>query len=311
MHTPQPLSLGIIGMTEGNGHPYSWSAIFNNYDRAAMTAECPFPVIPAYLNRVSPETIGIPGAKVTCVYCDRRQDAEHVARLSRIPTVVDRPEDMIGQVDAVLIATDIGAEHVQRARPFLDADIPVFIDKPLCDNREDLAFFSARVAAGARLLSSSALRYAKELAPYCNGNFHEIGEPRSIVLSAAKKWETYGIHALETVYPLLGPGFESIRNTGSERRNIVHIKHRRGVDVVIVNIYDQPYSAGIQIGGTEGCLTIRLADTYSTFRAQLVAFVDYLRSGVRPFPFSQTEELMRLVIGGIESRQQQGKEIMV
>ena len=26
---------------------------------------------------------------------------------------------MIGQVDAVLIATDIGAEHVQRARPFL------------------------------------------------------------------------------------------------------------------------------------------------------------------------------------------------
>ncbi len=311
MRHPQSLSLGIIGMTEGNGHPYSWSAIFNNYDRAAMTAECPFPVIPAYLNRVPSETIGIPGAKVTCVYCDRRQDAEHVARLSRIPTVVDRPEDMIGQVDAVLIATDIGAEHVQRARPFLDADIPVFIDKPLCDNRDDLAFFSARVAAGARLLSSSALRYAKELAPYCNGNFHEIGKPLSIVLSVAKKWETYGIHALETVYPLLGPGFESIRNTGSERRNIVHIKHRLGVDVVIVNIYDQLHSAGIQICGTEGCLTIRLADTYSTFRAQLVAFVDYLRSGVRPFPFSQTEELMRLVIGGIESRQQHGKEIMV
>ena len=132
-------------------------------------------------------------------------------------------------------------------------------------------------ARSCRRLPALLQRFAlcQGVGAYCNGNFHEIGEPRSIVLSAAKKWETYGIHALETVYPLLGPGFESIRNTGSERRNIVHIKHRRGVDVVIVNIYDQPYSAGIQIGGTEGCLTIRLADTYSTFRAQLVAFVDY------------------------------------
>lgn len=26
------ISLGIIGMTPGNGHPYSWSAIFNGYD---------------------------------------------------------------------------------------------------------------------------------------------------------------------------------------------------------------------------------------------------------------------------------------
>ena len=27
------LSLGLIGVSEGNGHPYSWSAIFNGYDK--------------------------------------------------------------------------------------------------------------------------------------------------------------------------------------------------------------------------------------------------------------------------------------
>lgn len=26
------LKIGILGMTEGNGHPYSWSAMFNGFD---------------------------------------------------------------------------------------------------------------------------------------------------------------------------------------------------------------------------------------------------------------------------------------
>jgi|GEM_PF-4815020 len=29
---PLAIHLGVIGMTEGNGHPYSWSAIINGYD---------------------------------------------------------------------------------------------------------------------------------------------------------------------------------------------------------------------------------------------------------------------------------------
>ena len=39
------------------------------------------------------------------------------------------------------------------------------------------------------------------------------------------------------------------------------------------------------------------------------AFIDYLRSGVLPFPFAETVELMKLVIGGIRSREQGGREI--
>ena len=44
------LKFGVIGMSEGNGHPYSWSAIFNGYDADAMR-DCPFPAIPEYLAR--------------------------------------------------------------------------------------------------------------------------------------------------------------------------------------------------------------------------------------------------------------------
>ena len=62
-----------------------------------------------------PDTLAIPGAKVTHICCvgDGGFTAEHVAKCSLIPTVVEHPTDVIGHVDAVVIATDIGHEHVQ------------------------------------------------------------------------------------------------------------------------------------------------------------------------------------------------------
>ena len=307
---PQHIRLGIIGMTEGNGHPYSWSAMFNRYNVEAMTKECPFPAIPGYLNKENWETMGIPGAKMEMVYCDNRADAEHVSKLSLVPTIVDKPEDMIGKVDAVIIATDIGSQHVRRAKPFIEAGVPLFIDKPLCDNYEDLEWFKKAVADGAKLCSSSSMKYCKELQPYLRGNYHEIGQLRFMTLAMAKWWETYGIHALETVFALTGPGFTSIRNTGSERRNIVHLTHKDGFDVVIGNIYDV-CGDGITLCGNKGSLTIHTQDSYTAFRTQLVKFVEYLRTEQPPHPFSDTVELMKLVIGGIESRKNGGAEVLI
>lgn len=308
---PFDIRLGIIGMTEGNGHPYSWSAIFNKYDREAMTKECPFPGIPAYLNKEDPQTMRITGANVTHVYCNRREDAELVRKCSLVEQVVDSSEAMIGQVDAVIIATDIGNEHVNRARPFVEAGVPLFIDKPLCDNRYDLDIFRKWINVEKRpILSSSSLRYAKELQPY-HRRTAELGPLRFISMPMAKKWETYGIHALEAIYPIVGPGFITVQNTGSRDRNIVHMTHRNRIDIVIACIKDMQYGGAMGLSGTAGNLTLLVNDSYYEFKAQLQAFVDYLRTGVPPHPFSETDELMRLVIGGIESRNAKGKIIKI
>ena len=304
------IRLGVIGMTEGNGHPYSWSAIINGYDRARMTAECPFPGIPGYLNLQPPEAFGIAGARVTHVFCDTRSDAEHVAALSQIPHVAETPEVMIGAVDAVLIATDIGGEHVARARPFVEAGVPLFIDKPLCDTMADLEQFQRWVAGGAAILSSSSTRFAAEYAPYQHPNT-PLGEWRFISMPMAKKWETYGIHALEAVFSITGPGYVSVRNTGTAERNVVHLKHRCGADVVTACGKGIVYGGAMALCGSKGNTTVVTKDTFSSFKAQLAEFVGYLRSGVRPYPFSHTAELMRLVIAGIESRERGGAEINV
>ena len=304
------LSISMLGMVDGNGHPYSWSAIFNGYDRDAMAA-CPYATIPEYLGKQPEETFGIAGAHVTHVWTDDPEDAPKVARASLIPNVVERAEDVIGHVDAVIVATDKGREHVERCRPFVEAGLPVFVDKPLVDNAEDLRTFKGWIAEGKAILSSSAMLYSKEYRPY-HISTHELGQLRYATITTAKTWERYGIHALSGVYPVFGPGFVSARNTGTIDRNIVHFKHACGADVVVVAIDDMYGGFGyMQICGTAGSVQIAGGDTYYAFKAQLEAFVNYLRTGQRPFPFSQTDELMRMLIAGIRSREQDGSEVLL
>lgn len=304
------LRIGIIGMTEGNGHPYSWSAMFNGYNKEYMDS-CPFAGIPAYLNKQPEETIGISGAKITHIYCNDRKDAEDTARCSLIANVVDRPEDMIGQVDAVIIATDIGSEHVERCRPFMEAGVPMFIDKPMVDNENDLRTFVKWHDEGKCFISSSSMRYVKAMEPFYK-NHYEIGKLMYVCQPMCKKWETYGIHALEGVFPLLGEGFVSIQNTGTYERNMLHITHKSGCDVHI------PLSAGMYgafgntlLIGSIGNKVVSDSDSYYAFKKQMDLFVDYLRTGKEPFPFTQTIELMKLVIGGIMSREQGGRRVMI
>src|ERR1035437_3528494 len=66
---PNEIRLAMLGSTPGSGHPYSWSAMFNGYNREAMTRECPFAGIPQYLNKQPLDTLTIPGAKVTHICC--------------------------------------------------------------------------------------------------------------------------------------------------------------------------------------------------------------------------------------------------
>ncbi len=305
------LKIGILGFTEGNGHPYSWSAMFNGYDPAVME-ECGFPVIPRYLEKQPPHTFGIEGAKITCICCTgyaERAEAERVAKAAFIPTVYDRPEEMIGKVDAVIVATDDGNEHVDRCRPFIEAGIPLFIDKPLVNTEEDLRTFLEWRENGAKFISSSSMRYCKSFEPFYK-NHYEFGELYHIVSTMAKKYETYGIHALECIYPLLGQGFVSVRNTGTYEHPVIHIKHKSGCDVSIIQGIGM-VGAGVIVMGTKDSRVLSEGDSYYCFKKQLDLFVRWLRTGEEPFPFEETVELMKLVIGGLRSREEGGREVFL
>lgn len=302
---PSELRLAMLGMIEGNGHPYSWSAIVNGYDPAAM-AHCPYPGIISYLGKQPLDSIGIPGARVTHVWTDDPADAPKVAAASLIENVVANPLDVIGQVDAVIIATDDGNDHVRRARPFIEAGLPVFIDKPLATNPTDLAQFVQWQRDGKILLSTSGMRYAPEMR-LTEAQTQHLGELRWITSFTCKTWERYGIHALEAVQPLLGPGFLTIQAQSDAAGDLMHLTHRSGVRLTIAAIHDAYGSFGaVHLYGTTGDLALKLTDTYHAFRGQLVAFIDLLRTGQPPLPFEETTELMAILIAGLRSREQGG-----
>lgn len=339
----------MLGMIPGNGHPYSWSAIVNGYDPAAMAA-CPYPVIKQYLGAQPAGSVRIPDAQVTHLWTDNPAEAAGVAAASLIPNIVARPEDVIGQVDAVFISTDDGFDHVRRARPFVEAGLPVFVDKPLALTLEDLRTFIAWERAGARLLSSSGLRYAPELTPYLAGRANPaLGDLRWISGVSTKTWERYGIHLLEPIARILGPGFVSVRlesnpsDDDSARRSgftprpdgtpipqprgvnpllppapppavveVAHLTHRSGVQVTLPVISDGGATFGtLHLCGTAGQASFKFSDTYAAFRGQLVSFIDFVRTRRAPYPFAETVEYMAVLIAGIRSRSEGSRRVPV
>lgn len=309
---PNQIRLAMLGMVDGNGHPYSWSAILNGTVNREEMAKCPYPVIPAYLFAQPPAALGIPGARVTHIWCDDKEDARRVAKASGIETVVERPEDVLGHVDAVIIPTDKPEEHVRRARPFIEAGLPVFVDKPLVDSEEDLRQFVTWQRQGKLFMSSSCMRYSTEFAELRKG-LEDLGPLRLITMTMCKSWERYGIHALEGVYPFLPPGgWRSVVNSGTSDANVLHIEHEIGAHIVLAVIADMYGAFGVMgVHGTKGSLCAKFSDTFTAFKSQLAAFVQWLRDGRSPVPMEQTVELMKIIIAGIRSRNLGGARILL
>jgi hypothetical protein len=314
MTAPKPQSeirLAMLGMIEGNAHPYSWSAIINGYNREAMIRAIGdrYPVILDYLGRQVPEEIRIKGARVTHVWTDDPGEAPKLAAAAKVPHILSHPEEAIGQVDGVLIATDDGDDHVRRAVPFMEADIPVFVDKPLATNSLDLWRFGNWEREGKVFLSSSGLRYSPEISDR-RAEYAGLGQIRWISSTTGKSWERYGIHALESVYPLLGPGLDSVSMVRSGKSVVATVTHRAGTVVTIGVLPEAPGSAGvIHLYGERGHRCIALSDTYTAFRRQMVTFIDLIRSRKLPFPYSQTEELMLIIIAGTRSLNRGGEAV--
>lgn len=132
--------------------------------------------------------------------------------------IVERPEELLDKVDAICIESVDGSVHRERARMFLEAGMPVYIDKPFtCSLADALELARLASAKGTPLFSSSSLRYGLEVVAlkekttdygavlgadaYSPASLH----PRNPGLFH------YGIHAVETLFALMGPGCVAVQ----------------------------------------------------------------------------------------------------
>jgi hypothetical protein len=292
------LRLGVIGLSEGNGHPYSWSAIFNGYDRVQM-AECPFPVIGEYLGKQNyPADFLSDLGQVTHIWTQEDDVSTSVALAAKIPHIVKRLEDLVEHVDAILLARDDAENHVAMSLPFLRAGLPIFIDKPFALSLEDAStMLDAQLYKG-QIFTCSALRFAREL-KLTGNDMDACGDILYAEGIVMKNWETYGIHILEpliTQLPFRGR-LLSVNPTKIDGIQVVVVRWEKCM--VTLRITGKvPSPIALSFYGKQGVVTKTFGDSFSCFKASLKAFVEGIQSRTQSISRSETIELVEIIERG-------------
>jgi len=270
------IRLGIIGLSDGNGHPFSWAAIANGYDPHWM-AQCGFPAIPQYLSRqVFPDDF-LPGAHVSHVWTQSRETSVLIARASRIENVCSTPEEMIGQVDALLLARDDAENHYDLCAAFLKAGLPVFIDKPLAyTEKEARKILDAQTFSG-QVFSTSAIRFAHEVF-LSHEEASRIGKIVSIDAETPGTWGKYGMHLIDPILQIFGYGWSVKKSIIQKKASFIRLLLES--DEFLLS-FSTPGFSSIPIRfryfGENGFLEKRMSDPFQAFRRSLERFLQVIQ----------------------------------
>lgn len=297
-------SIGIIGLSEGNGHPFSYSSIINGYSPEGLAASG-WPGIYEYVRRRHASEFGLGDWKITHAWTQDPESTKKLCAACRIPNGVGDYREFLGKVDAVIVARDDFELHYEMARPFLEAGLPVFIDKPLSVDVEELRAFKPYLEKG-QLMSCSGMRFAREL-DEPRADLASYGRLKLIRGAIVLSWEKYGVHLLEAVLGMTPAHAVSVRMLPTEHASAA-VLFDDGVLLQIDAMGDCARSFHVEIFGTHRTGAFDIFDNFSMFRRMLWEFLDSIRSGRPAIPPGRTLEIMRVLIAGRMSREE-GREV--
>jgi virulence factor len=218
--------------------------------------------------------------------------------------LVDKPADMIGKVDGMLIESQEGGAHWERAKPFLDAGVPCYIDKPFTCSVAD-AKKIVELAAKKKLpvFSSSSLRYAPELVKYvadaAQGKI--LG---ALAYGPAPLFDKdpklnpglyhYGIHVVETLYTLMGPGCQRVTCTHEKDVDVVTGQWKDGRVAGIRGIRKGRADYGAIVFAEKGVQNVAIG-TSVIYRELLKKIVEFFEKRKSPVDPAETVEIMAFI----------------
>jgi hypothetical protein len=309
------LRFGIMGLNEGNGHPYSFSAIFNGFDESAL-AQCPFPAIRNYLPGIHRNQHIIPDARVTHVWTQDTAVSQCVAQVSKIPNIVHDYREMIGEVDGLILARDDPQNHWVMARPFIEAGIPVYIDKVLAHTIADYHHILETAGERGLLMAGSPSRFT----PAVQKAKREIdlATVRSVHGISCVNWIRYANHLLDGIAVLFGTDFKTVQNIGESGCDVVRLVYRNGLNVVLEVIEGVALPIEFTCYQKSGGRHIRVpfadeSDGFESyfwgFYGMLDAFTKMVKTQQRTAWHAETLAVSRAVIAGELSKQRGGIQI--
>jgi hypothetical protein len=291
------MKLGIIGMSEGNGHPYSWAAICNGYS-SEQIVNCPFPSIPKYLAEQCWPEAKIAGIEVSHIWTQDINLSHHIAKSCLINNVCNEIEDMIGHVDAVLLARDDAQQHRNMSEPFLKAGIPIFIDKPLALSLEDALAMLEFQKKEFHLFSCSSLKFAKELI-LNNDELKLLGEIYYVEAQTPKYWNTYAVHLLDPILTNV-PKRGLIKGVRKSNVGKIHIAIVEWQNLLArITVYGS-YNSPIQFTyfGDKHSITKTFVNSFDAFKTSIKVFIEGINNNKIMIPRKETLEIVSILEQG-------------
>jgi hypothetical protein len=185
------------------------------------------------------------------------------------------------------------------ASPFLEAGLPVFVDKPLSLETSELRAFKPYLEKG-QLMSCSGMRYSREL-DEPRADLAAYGRLKLIRCAIVLSWEKYGIHLLEAALAITPAHPVSVRMLPTEHASAVVLLDD-GVPLQIDALGECARTFHLELFGTERTGAFDITDNFSMFRRMLWQFAESIRTGVPAIPPDRTLEIMRVLIAGRMSR---------
>lgn len=227
--------------------------------------------------------------------------------------IVGSIEELCQKVDGVMLESVDGRPHLEQAKILIAAGKPLWVDKPVADDLADvIELFRLAKENNVPCWSSSAMRYDEGVAG-AQGN-EELGQIVACDVFGSSSWAEkhpslylYGIHAVEPLFTVMGPGCETVQRTKTD-----------GVDLVI----------GVWKGGRIGTFRdLRGGETDFTtiiygknkmitakssgYAPLLKQIVNFFQTGNPPVPAEETIEIYAFMSAADESQAQGGAPVSI
>ncbi len=237
------------------------------------------------------------------------------AELRKYPEIVfhDTIESLTAAVDAVMILSVDGRVHLEQAKRVFPSRKPVFIDKPFAASLKDAReIFRLAREHGVPCFSTSSRRYSPSLPALMQAT---AGKVRGVISYGPAQIEPkhpdlffYGIHSIEGLYTVMGPGCQSVVRTHTADIDVVTGVWADGRVGTFHGIRNAKASFGMVVFGTDGIVK---EDAEMSNVPMLRDVLTFFRTGVSPVPAEVTLEIIAFMEAAEESKRLGGAPVSV
>lgn len=242
----------------------------------------------------------IPGVRATHVWGETKAFARAAAEKGEIPTIVRTCQEMVGEVDAVVVDHRHGEDHLPAAMPFLEARVPLFIDKPFCYRRAQGRKFLARARQLKVPVCSFSTLPKQASFKQLQKDVKKLGRLYTVVSSGPcdikSKWGGvffYGIHQVDLILRLTGYDFYGTQVVkGKGQNHSANILFRSGTVGTMNLVGEGRTPFHLSVLGEKGRIDREIISDESMY-------LNGIKDFVRMFKTGRTDETDETMLGPV------------